>query len=269
MVRCYLETGLTTSQISYPFQSGWLDAPDWLVLQDRVSTESIADERAVALVDAVDAARLLDTHSVISDVALVSTHRGPIAMRSSTRPDEIQHATVQLGSVSSTAEAVARATVYHFYGIDVVDWVRSGQESDVTIRESVDALVGASDGYSEDLVRAWFILTSLALPTHLLIAPTQLVTEDQSGVEHVAGTLRSAVRASDDRRRELRRNVSDDLGIERELVTEFFNDQTTRLTRNGRKGWLDLVNRVARPLSLQPGPSPDVVSFGLSRDDQE
>jgi hypothetical protein len=245
-----------------------VDTPEWLVLRDTVSDELIRDEDACVLIDAIDATRYLDSHSVVSDIALVSSHRGPIAMRTTRRPDEVEHATVQLSEVSSTAEALARATIHHFYGIDVVDWNRSAQDAEVSILEGVDALQPAGDAYHEDLIRAWFILTSLAMPTHLLLAPTAVLESDQAAVRKMVETLRQAIQLSDDRRRELRRNLSGDLGIERDQLTELLNDQKTRLTKNGRKGWLDLTNRVARAMNLPTGAHPDVVSFGLAREDQ-
>ncbi|MEX2425773.1 MAG: hypothetical protein WD401_03325, partial [Thermomicrobiaceae bacterium] len=138
MSYCILEASVTTSQISYPFQAGWLETPDWLILRGRVTDEFLSDGSACALVDALEATRYLDSHSVVADLALVSNHRGPIGMRTTQRPDEVEHATVQLGDVSKTAEGLARATVHHFYGIDVVDWNRSPQSAEVTIVEDAD-----------------------------------------------------------------------------------------------------------------------------------
>ncbi len=266
MINCFLEANAATSQISYPFQAGWLDTPDWLILRDRVTDEFLVDGDACALVDAIDATRLLETHSVVADLALVSTHRGPFVMRTTQRPDEVEHATVQLGDVCPAAEALARATVHHFYGIDVVDWNRSQQKSEVTILDGAAAMRPDADTYNEDLVRAWFILTSMAIPTHLFVAPTALLESDQSEIRRMVESLRQASSVSDDRRRELRRNVSGDLEIDREHLTELLNDQKTRLTKNARKGWLDLANRVARAMALPVGPNPDVVSFGLAKE---
>jgi hypothetical protein len=266
MTHCILEANVTTAQLTYPFQSGWVESPDWLILRDRVTEEFLTDRSACALVDAIEATRYFDTHSVVSDIALVSTHRGPIVMRTDKRPDEVEHATVQLGTVSPTAEALARATIHHFYGIDVVDWNRSRQSSEVVILEGEEALRESSDGFNEDLVRAWFILTSMSIPTHVFLAPTAALESDQQSIRKIVEAIRSSISVSDERRRELRRNVSGDLEIDREQLTELLNDQKTRLTKNARKGWLDLMNRVARAMDLQTGANPDVVSFGLAQD---
>lgn len=267
MAHCIIEANVTTSLYSYPFQRGWLDTPDWLVLRDRVTLEQVESGDACALINAIDATRLLDSCSVITDVALVSTHHGAVNMRTTQRPDEVENAVVQLSDVSSTAEALARATIYHFYGIDVMDWNRSNQEADVRVLEGSESLRSDEDGFSEDLVRAWFILTSMAVPSHILVAPRDLLDRDQEGVREMVSLLRRSVDVSNERRRELRRNLSEDLGIDRDLLTEFLNDQKPRLTRSARKGWLDLTNRVARAMDLPVGPSPDVVTFGLASDE--
>jgi hypothetical protein len=267
MTSCILEANVTTAQIAYPFQRGWIDSPDWLVLRDRVSDEFLTEGSDCALVDALTATKYLDTYSVVADIALVSNHRSAIAMQSDSRPDEIEHATVQLGDVSRTAEGLARATVHHFYGIDVVDWYRSQQDAEVRIIEDAEALQKPEDKNVEDLVRAWFILTSMAIPTHVFIAPTAALESDRSSIRHMVESLRGAIDLSEERRRELRRNLSGDLDIDRETLTELYNDQKTRLTRNARKGWIDLTNRVARALDLPTGANPDVVSFGLAHED--
>jgi hypothetical protein len=269
MTNCYLEANVATSQFMYPFQAGWIDTPDWLILRDRVTGEFI-DGDSCALVDAIEALRHLDTHSVVSDVALVSTHRGPVTMQTRQRPDEVDHATVQLGESGQVAEALARATIHHFYGIDVVDWNRSAQKSELVIHDDVEAFSGkAEDGFTEDLVRAWFILTSMSVPTHVFLAPTARLESNQAEIRGMVKTLRDALTASADQGRELRRNISGDLGIDRDHLTELLNDQKTRLTKSGRKGWIDLANRVRQAMELPASLNPDVVSFGLARDEQE
>jgi hypothetical protein len=268
MTNCFLEANVATSQFTYPFQAGWIDSPEWLILRDRITAEFI-DEDSCALVDAIEATRHFDTHSVVSDVALVSTHRGPYVMHTTQRPDEVEHATVQLGESSQAAEALARATIHHFYGIDVVDWNRSPQASDVAVLDNVEALTAKGEGYAEDLVRAWFILTSMSIPTHVLLAPTRLLESNQDEIRSMVKVLRSSLAASGERRRELRRNISGDLGIDRDHLTELLNDQKTRLTKSGRKGWIDLANRVRQAMSLPASLNPDVVSFGLAKEEQD
>jgi predicted solute-binding protein len=262
MTLCYLETNLNTSAISYPFQRGWIDTPDWLIPRDRVTPQMLQEEPACALIDAVEALRLLETHTIVTDIALVSTHQSTIRMHTVKRPDEVEHAVVQLGEVSATAEAVARSTIHHFYGIDVVDWNRSRQSGDVEILEGPEALRPAEDGYREDLVRAWFILTSLPLATHVFVASKNAVEEDPAAIEKMIDVLRRSVSVSEERRREVRRNLSEDYEVDRERLTDFLADQKPRLTKSGRKGWLDLANRVARAMELPSELNPDFGTFG-------
>jgi predicted solute-binding protein len=261
MTLCYLETNLTTSAISYPFQRGWIETPEWLIPRDRVTPQMLQDEPACALIDAIDALRLTQSHTVVTDIALVSTHQSAIRMHSEKRPDEVEHAVVQLGEISATAEAVARSTIHHFYGIDVVDWNRSQQSAEVEILEGHEAFRAPEQGYREDLVRAWFILTSLPLPTHVFVAPRDVTEQDPKSIEKMVDALRRAVSVSEERRREVRRNLSDDFELDRDRLTDFLNDQKHRLTKSGRKGWLDLGNRVARAMDLPSDLNPDLGTF--------
>ena len=266
MIRCLLETSITTSSISYPFARGWLDAPDWLDLQERVTADMIGEQRACALVDAIDATRLFETHAVLSDLALVSTHNGPIALHSERRPDEIENAVVQLGTVGPVAEAAARATIHHFYGIDVLDWSRAADHGDIEVVQDTEVFTEAGDIFREDLVRAWFILTSLSLPSHVFVAPLDVLQDQPELIQPIMNELRRATNVSDERRRELRRNLSDDHDLDRDRLTQFLNDQKTRLTKSGRKGWLDLANRVAKAMQLPDELRPVMHSLASGRE---
>jgi hypothetical protein len=262
MIRCLVEANVTTSQITYPLMRGWLNPPDWMSLHDRISLEDVTSEPSCALIDAIDAAKLAETHVILTDLAAVSQHIGSIVMHTSERPDDVLHAEVQLGDVSSTAEAVARATVHHFYGIDVVDWVRTSSSTGVTVVEGADALIEPSEEvYLEDLIRAWFIMTSLALPTHLFVVPRAMIENEPDAVRKLISTLQRSVDVAEERRRELRRNLSSDYGIERDLLIDFQSDQRLRLTKSARKGWLDLTRRVAHQMGLPKDVRPEIASI--------
>jgi hypothetical protein len=261
MNRCILESNLATTAVTYPFERGWLDRPSWLDLEQRVSAEALAGTQNCALIDAIEATKLFETHAILTDLALVSTHNGPIAMHSTERPDQIENAMVSLGSSGATAEAVARATIHHFYGIDVLDWSRGNLTGEVQVTDDESIFRVPENTYTEDLVRAWFIPTSLSLPTHLFVTPIQTLQQDPDAVRQMLNDLTRAVDVSNERRREVRRNLSDDFDIDRERLTDYLNDQKTRLTKSGRKGWLDLIQRVTRSMNLPSEVRPVVDSL--------
>ena len=74
---------------------------------------------------------------------------------------------------------MARATLKPFYGIEVTGWVRDAEapeaaRAEAVIVEGTEALREPEAGFSEDLCRAWFILSGQPLVSHVLLAPRDL-----------------------------------------------------------------------------------------------
>lgn len=256
---CLLEESVATALITWPLRQGWSDAPE-VALEPvpGLTAEAVAAAGAPALLGSVDAALLLDRFSVVTDLALVSWHTGPIALWTPARPDEIDGVAVALGHVSRTAEALARATLHNFYGIGVTGWERGLTEGQAVIREGPGALQAAEDGELSDLVRAWFILSDSPVPTHVLVVPKAL-TETPQRVDAVVRALRQALEVGIERRREVRRDVADRFNLDRDRLVDFQNDQTHVLSKTARKGWLDLLRRTERALKLPNPLAPEFV----------
>ncbi|MDI3339025.1 MAG: hypothetical protein QJR03_00690 [Sphaerobacter sp.] len=250
MIACTIEQSLTTAAVTYPIERGWVEPPEGLELVPRLTAEQVAERRACALLGSIDAAFLAADYAVVTDLALVSHHSGSIALWTATRPDEIDHTVVALDDVSRTAEAVARATIAHFYGIQVTGWDRTTGERDAAVREGVAAFQPPATGQLGDLVRAWFILSGFPLPTHLLVAPREVVAEDPDSVRRLVQQLQHLLAVSSERRREMRRNLAEDLGLDRERLVAFQNDQTFTASKTVRKAWLDLIRRTSRAMRL-------------------
>lgn len=261
MQRCLIEQNVSTAVVSHPFEQGWLTEPA-VELLPQLTAEKVAAEKACALVGSVDASLLLDSHVVVVDFGLVSRHTGPFAVRSEQRLDEVDDAAVAIRGISRTAEAVARTTVFHFFGINVAQWDENASEGDVVVLEDAAAFQARDLEHLGDLVRAWFILTSFPLPTHLLVVPKELAANDPAAVVEVVRTLNQAVEVSTERRRELRRNVTDDYGLDRDRFVEFQSDQQTTVSKTARKAWLDLLRRTQHAMKLPPVKEPDFVSVG-------
>lgn len=261
MSHCLVDDTLTTALIGYPIAQGWADA-DGVELVPNLTAEMAAERGACALIGSVDAALLAEQYVIVTDVSLVSHHAGSIALWSKVRPDEIEQAVVDLSGASRTAEAVARVTLPHFYAITVTAWDRVRGEGDLAVREGFAALQTVEEGFLNDLARAWFVLTGYSLPTHLLVAPKDLAREDPAAVRAVVARLRAARETGIDRRRELRRNLTDEHGLDRDRLTAFQNDQTFGFTKSARKAWLDLVRRVGHAMQLPTLKSPAYVTLG-------
>ena len=118
-----------------------------------------------------------------ADVAVIADGNGAIAMRTPVRPDEVEATPVRLLDTSGIAELLARATLRPFYGIEPTGWVRDGDSpeaarAEVVIVEGAEALREPEAGFSEDLSRAWFILTAQPVVSHVLLVPRALPPAD-------------------------------------------------------------------------------------------
>lgn len=258
---CLIDESIATALITEPVKQGLLAAPT-LELVAGLRAEAVAERDAGALLGSVDAALLLDSHSVVTDLALVSWHAGPYALWTPARPDEIDNVPVALDGVSRTAEAIARATIHHFFGITVAGWERDTGEGQAVVREGAEALRAAEQGVLSDLVRAWYVLSNYPFATHLLVVPKAL-TEQPERVAAIARTLRQALDLGIEHRREIRRDLTNAFDLDRDRLVDFQNDQKYTLTKSARKAWLDLLRRVQRPLKLPESPQPDFVTLGV------
>ena len=109
-------------------------------------------------------------------VAVIADGNGAIAMRTPVRPDEVERH--QCGfSIRVASPSSWRATLRPFYGIEPTSWVRDGDSGggrEVVIVEGAEALREPEAGFSEDLSRAWFILTAQPVVSHVLLVPRAL-----------------------------------------------------------------------------------------------
>jgi predicted solute-binding protein len=246
--------------LAHPVEQGWVDDPGQIELVQGLTAETVAERDCCALLGSIDAMRLVERFAVVTDIALVSWHTGAIALRTTARPDEVDNVPVALDGVSRTAEALARATINHFYGITIESWTREESEGAALLLEDAAALRTPVEGQEHlgDLVRAWFILTSFPLATHVLVAPKAMIEREADAVRNLVERLEAIRTVAEDRRRELRRNLASQFELDRDRLVEFQSEQTGALSKTARKGWLDLSRRVARAMKL---PSTDPLSF--------
>ncbi|HET9014821.1 MAG TPA: MqnA/MqnD/SBP family protein [Thermomicrobiaceae bacterium] len=259
MTRCLIDDSLSTALLTYPLTHGWITV-DGLTPVSDLRADAVEQAGVPAVLGSVDAAPLLDRYAVVTDLSFVSHHSGAIALWTEARPDEIEQTAIALDGVSRTAEALARATISHFYGVQVTTWERDGAEGDAVVREGVPALQPATSGHLGDLVRAWFILTGFPLPTHLLVVPQRMVDTEADVLASLVGDLRMVLAAGNERRRELRRNLADEFDLDRARLSELHAEQTTELSKTARKAWLDLLRRTGHAMKHPAVGEPVVVT---------
>jgi len=246
-----LERSLVTAAISYPFEAGWLDAAG-VNLVARLSTAEVKDA-VVALVDSVDARALLATHAIVRGGALSSRRHSMLTFATHTRPDDVSDVSVVLDDVSAAGTAVAAIVIPDFYGITVRDWtIGSAAVSATTalVTEGAAALIPIEDdeSYQEDLGRAWFLMTDTPFVSHVCMARRDLLATAPGTLAAHFGRIVAARDIARSRGRELRRNLSQDHGVEREVLTDALADQTDTLGTEEERGLLELWKRSGRPL---------------------
>jgi len=256
--RLLIDDTFATATFTTPITAGGIEAP--ASIEGAIGpglSSAHKDANDVALIASAEGLRLQESHDVVSDVAVVADAVGALAMRTPVRPDEVESTPVRLLDASGPAELLARATLASFYGIEAAGWVRgdAGSAAEVVIVEGAEALREAEAGFSEDLVRAWFILTAQPYVSHVLIAPRIMPTESLQS--HVA-FLDSIRTAGLERRREWRAAFADRHGVGRDPAYSFWAAQRLKLEEGDRRALLDLLGRGARG---SPYPTPTHIQF--------
>lgn len=236
---------------AYPVQAGWVEDGALSVVRD-LAPATVRDQNAVALIDSLLASRLLDSHVVVRGFAVASRRASFLTLVTHTRPDDVDNVTISTPDVSLSGRGLAETTLPKFYGITVTDWSDERlavNEQTAQLTEEAGALIPVddSDHYQEDLGRAWFLLTDTPYVSHVCVAPRSMLTSDPASVVEALARLDESRQASEISARELRRNLSRDLGIDRDLFTETLADQTYTLDDPERAGLLGLWRNLGIP----------------------
>lgn len=228
-----IDAGLPAGRYNQPFRSGWLEATD-VELRAAPSVAELRHFAGVALVDSVVAAALLDSWAILPGHAVASHRESMLNLVTDQRPDEIEQVVLATAGASESARALAEATLPRFYGITLTGWTdqpRTPDTGTVVLEEGAAALSGTEDDgmFHEDLGRAWFLLTQTPYVSHVCIAPRRLVEANPAGIAGVVATLHEARRLASERARELRRDLTREFGVDRELLVEVLNEQSNEL----------------------------------------
>ena len=241
-MRLALDHTFITAPVVHPFVAGWEEAPTDL----DVSASAGLTGRAIGadgygLIPLPEYAWLQETHQIIPDVAVVSGNSGMVAMRCPVRPDGIGITPVRLIDIDGAGEILARATLRAFYGIHASSWLRSDDEpAEVVIVSGPMAVELPEAGFSEDLCRAWVILTGSRAVDHVLVAPKDA---DRATVAPVVEFLKGLVATGHERRRELRREISEPYGLDRDRLAEVQNAYTFELDVDDQRSAQLLLQR--------------------------
>ena len=260
-MRLLIDDTFATATYTVPITSGWVSPPEAVRVEvtNHLTVDS-ATEESVVVAPASLILRLQQTHQVAGDIAVIADGNGAIAMRTPVRPDEVEATLVRLLDTSGSAELLARATLRPFYGIEPTGWVRADDSpeaarAEVVIVEGAEALREPEGGFSEDLSRAWFILTAQPVVSHVLLVTRALPPADLTSVLNFIDAARTEGLA---RRREWRPKLADREGVGRDRASAFWAAQRLKLELADRRALLDLLSKGSQGTS---DPLPANVDF--------
>lgn len=240
-----IDDNLTTATIAVPLSESWVETAMAIDVRVGLAAADVTSND-VALISSAEATLLAETHVIVSDVAVVFDGIGPIAMRTPVRPDGVEDTVVRLLDVGSTAEMLARALLRPFFGITATSFATSDESpgaalAEVVIVDGAAGLATLGSGFQDDLAKAWFVLTGQALVTHITVVGLHALVR---GADAELDALRQAVAIGHERRRDVRRIVSQRWNIEdRDGLAEMTNRQRFALTPADRNSLANLVAR--------------------------
>jgi len=227
-----------------PVREGWVASEEPFELRSGLRAADVGEDD-VALIPAPEATLLTRTHVIDRSAAVVFDGVGMLAMRTPVRPDEIESETVYLQGVGVAGEALVRALLKPFFGIEATGFERaeeSPEDARVLVVEGPDALVRPEHGFSEDLARSWFIMTGKAYVSHVTVIGVRALAR---GAETAMAALRSAFTTGWERRRDIRRLVRETSGVDADSLAEITGRMRFALTPEDQEPLRMLVERGA------------------------
>lgn len=192
-----------------------------------------------ALISSGEYGRLMQTHQLLPNLAVIFDKEGPVMMRTPVRPDGIERTPIRLIDAGSSAELLARATMNSFFGIMPEGFLHDdAPDSQAVVVEGVMAMTPPETGFNEDLTRAWFILTAEAYVSHIVVIPADASETDRAAL--VAASERLAA-GTVEHRRAVRTRMVEATGLDRERLTALFQATRWSLGDTDRRALLLLL----------------------------
>jgi hypothetical protein len=236
-----IEHRLGTAPYWMPVDRGWVEPASPVSVVQTPSTADLRQHRGVVIVDTLLASTILEQSLIAPQHAVTADRISLLTMVTTSRPDGVDEATVGVAGVSLTGRAVAEIVIPEFYGIGVREWTTDAVVVDsesIRVTEDVGALLPteAESDFHEDLGRAWFLMTDTPYVSHVCLVDEESYQDDRSGFEAAMTDLSTMRRAADKQRRLLRRNISRDHDIDRELVVDVLDGLRYELTPESLEG---------------------------------
>lgn len=243
-----IDDRLMTAPYWMALREGWSEPPVPVQVERHGPPRQYRDSATLLLADSILASQLLDSHFIIRDHAIVTRRESMLTMVTHDRPDNVERATLSTHDLSLTARAVAELVIPTFYGITIRAWTEDPldvDDSTIRITEGASAFLPDADEahYHEDLGRAWFLMTATPYVSHVTLAPRSALLEDPAAVRQAADALTNLLEATNQHRRELRRNLANEHGLDRDVIADALADQTYTLDDEATEGLRELYTR--------------------------
>jgi hypothetical protein len=240
-----IDDTLATMFLTIPLREGWIEPPKPVELRIGLAAADVTEDD-VALLPVPEATLLTRTHVIDRSIAIVHDGTGPVAMHTPVRPDEIQGAEVLLREVGASGEALARALMTAYFGIDATAFMHVQEApagAPVVVEEGVAALAEAETGFREDLVRSWFIMTGRSFVSHVTVVGVRALARD---ADDQIAALRSLLDTGLERRRDARRLIREATGVDTEALARMTTKMRYRLEPDDQEPARMLVERGTR-----------------------
>jgi hypothetical protein len=237
-MRFLIDDSLATSPLVEALRGDFLSLTIETDTRPGLTADGIAADEA-ALLPAGEYGRLASTHAIEPELAVVFDRLGPVALRTPIRPDGVEQTPIRLIDTSSSAELLARATLDPFFGITPSGFFREeAPDAEAVVVEGAQALTPPEAGFSEDLAKAWYVLTSESYVSHILVTPIGLDDATRSDFVREAVSLREA---AVEHRRAIRTRVVESTGLDRELLIALYDATRWSLDTPDRRALLLLL----------------------------
>ncbi len=237
-MRLLLDESLATLPVTETVRAGLASLDISVEIQAGLKAADVGPDDA-ALINTGEYGVLQESHQLLANLAVIFDKEGPVVMRTPVRPDAIEQTPIRLIDASSSAELLARATVNSFFGIMPEGFLHDdAPDSQAIVVEGVMALTLPEAGFNEDLTRAWFILTSEAYVSHLLVIPNEATEQERATLASAADALNAA---TVEHRREVRSRIVESTGLDRDRLTALFQATRWSLETGDRRALLMLL----------------------------
>jgi predicted solute-binding protein len=251
-----LETSFATLPLTEAVRGGFAGDVDRFSLRDGLRAGDVGPEDA-ALVAAGEYGGLQESHRILPSLAVVYDRVGPVMLRTPVRPDEVERTPIRLMETTSSGELLARATLDPFFGITPAGFEREDvPDAQAVIVEGPLALTPPELGFSEDLARAWYILTAESYVSHIVVVPNAIGPDDLAAIDSAVQALREAAEAN---RRAIRTRIVEATQLDRERLTTLYQATRWQLDAGDRRALL-LLLQLGNKLS-EVGPYVSQLSF--------